>query len=97
MRRAQIRGVSRRRSFCVTTERDERHRPAPNLVNREFVSTDINQLWVADMTYIPTWTSFLYLCMVIDVYSRKVVGWAFDKRMTSDLVILALNEPISKA
>ena len=50
MRRAQIRGVSRRRSFCVTTERDERHRPAPDLVNREFVATDINQLWVADMT-----------------------------------------------
>ena len=91
MRQAQIRGVSRRRSFCVTTKRDERHRPAPDLVNREFVATDINQLWVADMTYIPTWTGFLYLSMVIDVYSRKVVGWAFGERMTSDLVILALN------
>ena len=77
MRQAQMRGVSRRRSFCVTTERDVRHRPAPDLVNREFVATDINQLWVADMTYIPTWTGFLYLSMVIDVYSRKVVGWAF--------------------
>ena len=91
MRQAQIRGVSRRRSFCVTTERDVRRRPAPDLVNREFVATDINQLWVADMTYIPTWTGFLYLSMVIDVYSRKVVGWAFGERMTSDLVILALN------
>ena len=91
MRHAQIRGVSRRRSFCVRTKRDERHRPAPDLVNREFVATDINQLWVADMTYIPTWTGFLYLSMVIDVYSRKVVGWAFGERMTSDLVILALN------
>ena len=91
MRQAQIRGVSRRRSSCVTTERDVRQRPAPDLVNREFVATDINQLWVADMTYIPTWTGFLYLSMVIDVYSRKVVGWAFGERMTSDLVILALN------
>ena len=42
-----MRGVSRRRGFCVTTERDVRHRPAPDLVNRAFVVTDINQLWVA--------------------------------------------------
>jgi putative transposase len=91
MRLAQIRGVSRRRSFCVTTERDARHRPAPDLVKREFVATDINQLWVADMTYIPTWVGFLYLSVVIDVYSRKVVGWAFGECMTSDLVIQALN------
>ena len=91
MRLAQIRGVSRRRSFCVTTERDVRHRPAPDLVKREFMATDINQLWVADMTYIPTWAGFLYLSVVIDVYSRKVVGWAFGERMTSDLVIQALN------
>lgn len=91
MRQGHMRGVSRRRSYCVTTERDKRHRPAPDLVNRQFVATDINQLWVADMTYIPTWTGFLYLAVVIDVYSRKVVGWAFGQRMTSDLVILALN------
>ena len=91
MRIEQMRGVSRRRSFCVTTERDVRHRPAPDLVNRTFVASDLNQLWVADMTYIPTWTGFLYLAMVIDVYSRKVVGWAFGERMTADLVILALN------
>jgi len=91
MRLAQIRGVSRRRSFCVTTERDVRHRPAPDLVKREFKATGINQLWVADMTYIPTWTGFLYLSVVIDVYSRKVVGWAFGERMTSELVIQALN------
>ena len=91
MRIERMRGVSRRRSFCVTTERDVRHRPAPDLVNRAFVATDINQLWVADMTYIPTWTGFLYLSMVIDVYSRRVVGWAFGERMTADLVIEALN------
>ena len=91
MRHGHMRGVSRRRNFCVTTERDTKHRPAPDLVNREFVATDINQLWVADMTYIPTWTGFVYLAMVIDVYSRKVVGWAFGERMTADLVILALN------
>jgi putative transposase len=46
---------------------------------------------VADMTYVPTWAGFLYLAVVVDVYSRKVVGWAFGERMTSDLVIAALN------
>ena len=91
MRIERMRGVSRRRNFCVTTERDVRHRPTPDLVNRLFVATDINQLWVADMTYIPTWTGFLYLAMVIDAYSRRVVGWAFGERMTTDLVIEALN------
>lgn len=94
MRQAKLRGISRRRGYCVTTERDVGQRPAPDLVNRTFVATDINQLWVADMTYLPTWTGFLYLAMVIDVFSRKVVGWAFGEKMTADLVILALNMAI---
>lgn len=91
MRSMQIQGVSRRRAWCVTTERNKRQRPAPDLVKREFVAKDINQLWVADMTYVPTWEGFLYLAVVTDVYSRKVVGWAFGVRMTADLVIMALN------
>lgn len=91
MRHNHWRGVSRRRSYCVTTQRDKRQRPAPDLVNRQFVATDINQLWVADMTYLPTWSGFLYLAAVTDVFSRKVVGWAFGVRMTSDLVTQALN------
>ena len=88
MRNNQIQGVSRRRAWCVTTERNKRGRPAPDLVNRQFVATGINQLWVADMTYIPTWTGFLYLAVVTDVYSRKVVGWAFGETMTAELVIM---------
>ena len=91
MRTNKIQGVSRRRAWCVTTERNKRERPAPDLVNRKFVATGINQLWVADMTYIPTWAGFLYLAVVTDVYSRKVVGWAFGETMTSELVISALN------
>ena len=55
MRLASIRGVSRRRDYVVTTIRDKRQRPAPDLVKRQFVATDVNQLWVADMTYVPTW------------------------------------------
>jgi len=84
-------GVSRRRGWCVTTERNPRQRPAPDLVERKFVASDINQLWVADMTYVPTWEGFLYLAVVTDVFSRKVVGWAFGVQMTSDLVIAALD------
>jgi putative transposase len=91
MRRHGLRGVSRRRGWCVTTRRD-RHRPsAPDLVQRRFEATDINQLWVADMTYIPTWAGFGYLAVVMDVFSRKVVGWSFGQRQTADLVLAALN------
>jgi putative transposase len=86
-----LRGVSRRRSWCVTTARNPRQRPAPDLVDRKFVASDINQLWVADMTYVPTWEGFLYLAVVTDVFSRKVVGWAFGVHMTSELVIAALD------
>ncbi len=60
MRHEYMRGVSRRRAFRVTTERDARHRPAPDLVNREFVAIEINQLWVAYMAYIPTLTGFVF-------------------------------------
>lgn len=91
MRKAHIRGVSRRRGFTVTTERNQRARPAPDLVNRKFEANAINRLWVADMTYIPTWAGFLYLAVVLDACSRKVVGWAMGEQMTTELVLGALN------
>jgi len=91
MRAAGLRGVSRRRGFTVTTERNRRERPAPDLVKRQFAADAPNQLWVADMTYIPTWAGFVYLAMVLDACSRKVVGWAMGEEMTGDLVVAALN------
>ncbi|MCE1162401.1 MAG: IS3 family transposase, partial [Thiomonas sp.] len=91
MRQAGIHGISKRRGFTVTTRRDKRQTPAHDLVNRHFHATGTNQLWVADMTYVPTWMSFLYLAVVIDVWSRRVVGWAMGERMTADLVLAALN------
>ena len=91
MRVMGLQGVSRRRGFVVTTKRNPSDRPAPDLVQRCFATEGINQLWVADMTYIPTWQGFLYLAVVVDACSRKVVGWAFGTRMTADLVIAALN------
>jgi putative transposase len=91
MRDARMHGVSRRRGFTVTTERSSRQRPAPDLVNRQFRAEAPDQLWVADMTYLPTWTGFVYLAVVIDAFSRKVVGWSMSEQMTTDLVLAALN------
>ncbi len=91
MRCAEIRGVSRRRGYVVTTRRDARQRPAPDLVNRKFTAVGPNQLWVADMTYVPTWAGFIYLATVLDVWSRRVVGWSIGERMTADLVTAALD------
>lgn len=91
MRQHHLKGVSRRRGWCITTEQNKRQRPAPDLVDRRFVASDVNQLWVADMTYVPTWEGFLYLAAVTDVFSRKVVGWAFGVHMTAELVIAALE------
>lgn len=59
MRQAGLRGVSRRRAWVCTTQANKTHPPAPDLVKRRFVATQLNQLWVADMTYLPTWTGFL--------------------------------------
>jgi putative transposase len=91
MRLNAIRGISRRRGFIVTTRRDERQRPAPDLVQREFAADGPNQLWVADMTYVPTWAGFIFLAIVLDVWSRRVIGWAIGEEMTADLVLAALN------
>lgn len=91
MRDASIRGISKRRGYTVTTRRDRRQAAAKDLVKRHFHASRPNQLWVADMTYLPTWAGFLYLAVVIDVWSRRVVGWAMGEHMTTDLVLLALN------
>jgi putative transposase len=96
MRCNVIRGVSRRRSFVVTTQRDTRQRPAPDLVKRTFVANGRNQLWVADMTYVPTWAGFVFLAVVLDVWSRRVVGWAIGESLTSELVLAALNMAIEQ-
>ena len=74
MRAAHLRGVSRRHGFVVTARRDPKQRSAPDLVKRQFTAEAANQLWVADMTYVPTWAGFIYLAIVLDVWSRRVVG-----------------------
>jgi putative transposase len=96
MRRAGLRGVSRRRGFVVTTRRDEAQQAAPDLVRRQFLASGPNQLWVADMTYVPTWAGFIFLAIVLDVWSRRVVGWAIGEQMTADLVLAALNMALQR-
>jgi len=91
MRRARIRGISRRRGFVVTTRRDARNAPAPDLVQRRFSADGPDRRWVADMTYVPTWAGFVFLAVVLDVWSRRVVGWSIGERMTGELVLAALN------
>lgn len=95
MREAGIAGVSRRRSFR-TTRRDDRQRPAPDLVNREFTADGPNQLWVADITYVPTLAGFLFLAVVLDVWSRRIVGWAMSSRLVTQLVVDAMSMAIEQ-
>jgi putative transposase len=87
---AGLRGVSRRK-WVTTTRRAADARPAPDLVERRFTATGPNQLWVADITYIPTWAETLYLAVVLDVWSRRVVGWAMETHLRTELVVAALN------
>jgi putative transposase len=87
---AGIYGVSRRK-WITTTTRDRAMRPAPDLVERNFSAPAPNELWVSDITYIPTWTGFLYLAVVLDVFSRRVVGWAMETHLRTELVLAALN------
>ena len=88
MRRAGVRGVSRRK--WVTTS-DQPRRPAPDLVQRAFTAPGPNQLWVADITYVGTWSGFLYLAVVLDAWSRRIVGWAMETHLRTDLVLAALE------
>src|ERR1041384_719942 len=75
MRVAGLIGASRRRGGPITTQRNKQARPAPDLVDRDFQAAGPNQLWVADITYLPTMAGFLYLAVVADVWRRRGVGW----------------------
>ncbi len=90
MRMAAISGVSRRRAVR-TTWRSEESKKAPDLVNRDFSAPVRDRLWVADITYVPTHAGFLYLSVVIDAFSRRVVGWSMANHLRSELVTDALD------
>lgn len=93
MRERRLQGASRRRT-TATTIRDRNARPAPDLVDRNFTADAPDRLWVADITYVPTWAGFLYLAVVLDAYSRRIVGWAMADHLRTELVLDALNMAI---
>ncbi len=95
MRQVGLVGASRRKG-CWTTRRDRDARPAPDLVERNFTSDGPDKLWVADITYVPTWTGFLFLAVVLDVFSRRVVGWAMANHLKTELILDALNMAIAR-
>lgn len=95
MRTAGLVARTRRRSV-VTTVCDRTHAPAPNVLKRQFVATRPNQIWVADITYIPTREGWVYLAVVLDVFARRVVGWAIqatlDQTLTSAALAMAIHQ-----
>ena len=86
----------RRRKFKVTTDSNHGLPVAENLLDRQFTATAANQAWVSDITYIPTWEGWLYLATVQDLFSRKIVGWSMNERMTRQLVIDALEMAVDR-
>lgn len=95
MRQAGLAGASRRKG-CWITRRNKDARPAPDLVQREFAAQGPDRLWVPDITYIPTWAGFLFLAVVLDAFSRRIVGWAMANHLRTELVLEALNMAVGR-
>ena len=93
MKQLGIEGV-RRGKRCITTIPDETAYKPLDLVQRNFTASRPNQLWVADVTYVATWSGFVYVAFVVDVYSRYIVGWRVLKQMRTDLVLDALEQAL---
>jgi transposase InsO family protein len=93
MRAAGLQAKQARR-FRATTKRNKAHRAAPNVLKRDFTTDRPNQKWLADICYIPTLGGWLYLAVVLDLYSRRIVGWAMSTRMTTELTLNALRMAI---
>ena len=92
MRKAGLlRGCLRGRKKRTTTRRDKHAVPAPDLVKRNFCAIALDKLWTADITYIRTQEGFVYLAFILDVYSRKVVGWSMASQLRTELVVDALE------
>lgn len=84
--------VRQRRAYRVTTQRDLTHAVAPNLVNMNFNPTGPNQVWAGDITYLKTGEGWMYLSIVMDLYSRRIIGWAISPRMTTDLILQSIRQ-----
>jgi len=95
MRAANLRGATFKR-FVRTTTSDASTLPSEDLVERHFEALGPDRLWVADITYIPTWSGFLYLSVVLDAWSRRIVGWSMATHLRTELVLDALNMALTQ-
>jgi len=96
MRQANLRSVRQRRSQVQTTQSHHPYPVAPNVLNRQFEAQRPNQKWVSDITYIPTQNGWLYLAAILDLFSRKIVGWAMSACCDATLVQNALHMALSQ-
>ena len=94
MKALEIQGVSRGGAKRRTTIPDDNQDKPSDLVNRQFIADRPNQLWVADITFVATWSGFVYVAFVVDVFSRYIVGWRVSRSMQTDLVLDALEQAI---
>ena len=88
--------VKTHRRFKVTTNSDHKRPVAPNLLNQNFWAKEPDQIWTGDITYIRTDEGWLYLAVVLDICTRKIVGWSMDKRMKDDLVVNAFKNALQR-
>ena len=95
MQQAGIQGVSRRRGFKTTTK-DPAATPTADLVDRNFTAAGPDQLWVGDITFIPTYTGFLFLAVVLDAWSRRIIGWSMALHLRTELVLDALEMALAQ-
>ena len=96
MRQGGLAGACHRGSGPVTTRRDKESRPAPDLINRNFTASGPDRLWVADITFVPTMSGFLYLAVVLDAWSRRIVGWSMANHLRTELVLDALGMAVGQ-
>ena len=96
MRQGGLAGACHRGGGPVTTRRDKESRPAPDLIDRNFTASGPDRLWVADITFVPTMSGFLYLAIVLDAWSRKIVGWSMANHLRTELVLDALGMAVSQ-
>ena len=94
MRQLGLQGATRGPRFKVTTIADETAPRPSDLVERNFTAPQPNQLWVADLTYVASWTGFVYVAFVIDAFSRMIVGWRASSTARSDLALDALEQAL---
>jgi putative transposase len=94
MRELGLRGATRGRAFKITTISDSTSPRPADLVERDFGVAAPNRLWVADLTYVATWSGFTYVAFVIDAYSRRIVGWRASRSLRTDLALDALEQAI---